>query len=66
VTNTAAIVAENFVRVRQQVADAANEAGRAPDEIQLVGVTKYVGPKIAAALFAAGCENLGESRPQQL
>lgn len=41
-------------------------AGRSPDEVTLVGVTKYVGPREAAALVRAGCRDLGESRPQQL
>ena len=66
VPDTTAIVADNLARVRQQILDAANAAGRNADEIQLVGVTKYVGPNLAAALFDAGCQNLGESRPQQL
>ena len=64
--NTAEIVAENLARVRQQISDATDAAGRDASEIQLVGVTKYVGPALVAALFEAGCENLGESRPQQL
>ena len=37
-----------------------------PDEITLVGVTKYVGQREAAELVAAGCHDLGESRPQEL
>ena len=65
-TDTATIVAENLARVRQQISDAARAAGRIADEIQLVGVTKYVGPVLTAAIVNAGCQNLGESRPQQL
>jgi PLP dependent protein len=32
----------------------------------LVGVTKYVGAEAARELFAAGCREMGESRPQAL
>ena len=31
-----------------------------------MGVTKYVGIEEAQALVAAGCADLGESRPQEL
>ena len=34
--------------------------------MRLVAVTKYVGPEEIRALVAAGCTDLGESRPQQL
>lgn len=61
-----AIVAANLANVRQRITQAAHQAGRSPDEITLVGVTKYVGPREIAALVAAGCTDLGESRPQQL
>jgi pyridoxal phosphate enzyme (YggS family) len=59
-------IADNFHRVRERIADAAAAVGRRAEEITLVGVTKYVGPDEAAELFAAGCHNLGESRPQEL
>ena len=59
-------IAENVRRVRDQIADSARVAGRDLSSIQLVAVTKYVGPAEAAALLEVGCEILGESRPQQL
>ena len=59
-------IAENLRRVRERIARAAESAGRRADEITLVGVTKYVGPREAAELVAAGCADLGESRPQEL
>jgi pyridoxal phosphate enzyme (YggS family) len=59
-------IADNFHRVQERIARAAESAGRRADEIMLVGVTKYVGPKEAAELAAAGCRDLGESRPQEL
>jgi len=59
-------IADNLHRVQERIARAAESAGRRADEITLVGVTKYVGAKEAAALAAAGCRELGESRPQEL
>jgi pyridoxal phosphate enzyme (YggS family) len=59
-------IADNLQRVRERIARAAERAGRSPSEVVLVGVTKYVGPREAAELVAAGCEDLGESRPQEL
>jgi PLP dependent protein len=59
-------IADNLARVQERIARAAESAGRRPDEITLVGVTKYVGSREAEQLIAAGCHDLGESRPQEL
>lgn len=59
-------IAENLERVRERIARAAESSGRSASEITLVGVTKYVGPREATALVEAGCQDLGESRPQEL
>jgi pyridoxal phosphate enzyme (YggS family) len=59
-------IAQNLQRVRERITNAAVTAGRHGNEITLVGVTKYVGPSEAAELLAAGCHDLGESRPQEL
>lgn len=59
-------IAANVARVRERIARAALAAGRAPEAIGLVAVSKYVGSPEAEALLAAGCPVLGESRPQQL
>jgi pyridoxal phosphate enzyme (YggS family) len=59
-------IADNLRHVREWIAKAADSAGRAADAITLVGVTKYVGSREAAELVAAGCHDLGESRPQEL
>ena len=48
------------------MAAAAARAGRQAEDVRLVAVTKYVGPEEIRALVAAGCTDLGESRPQQL
>jgi pyridoxal phosphate enzyme (YggS family) len=57
---------ENLARVRERIATAAERAGRAPGEVTLIAVTKYVDVDLARQLFEAGCEDLGESRPQEL
>src|SRR3954463_15731280 len=59
-------IADNLHRVQERIARAAESAARGANEVTLVGVTKYVGPQQAAELAAAGCTNLGESRPQEL
>jgi pyridoxal phosphate enzyme (YggS family) len=59
-------IAENVDAVRRRIAEAAGRSGRRADEITLVAVTKYVGVDECRALAAAGCTELGESRPQQL
>lgn len=59
-------IVENLARVREQIAAAELRGGRQPGSVTLVAVTKYVGPAEAEALVAAGCHDLGESRPQEL
>jgi pyridoxal phosphate enzyme (YggS family) len=61
-----ALVRSNLQRVRERIATACDSAARSVDEVRLVGVSKYVGPRETAALFAAGCTLLGEARPQEL
>lgn len=60
------LIAANLAQVRGRIAAAAARAGRSADEVQLVAVTKYVGREEIEALLAAGCRDLGESRPQDL
>jgi PLP dependent protein len=59
-------VAENLAGVRERIAVAARASGRQPEAVTLIAVTKYVAADVAAALVAAGCGDLGESRPQEL
>ena len=59
-------IADNLRRVQERIARAAESAGRRADEVRLVGITKYVGIREAIELAAAGCNDLGESRPQEL
>jgi pyridoxal phosphate enzyme (YggS family) len=64
--SSAGRIADNLQQVRDRIARAARAAGRRPEEIRLIGVTKYVDAGLTAELLAAGCCDLGESRPQQL
>lgn len=59
-------ISDNLNRVRQRMAAAAERAGRSVDSIRLLGVTKYASLEETRALFAAGCHDLAESRPQDL
>jgi len=63
---TAKRIAENWHRVNTEVAEAALQAGRGADEILIIGVSKYVDVDLTAQLFDAGCDALGENRPQNL
>lgn len=59
-------LSENLRCVRDTISAAAIRANRRPEDVRLVAVTKYVDHDVAAALVAAGCHDLGESRPQEL
>lgn len=62
----AAKIAENVSCVRRRIAEAAARSGRSADAVTLVAVTKYASLDAVRHLIAAGCRDLGESRPQQL
>lgn len=57
---------ENIDRVREQIADAAREAGRDPKEITLIGVSKFFPAEYAAQAYSLGLYDLGENRPEEL
>ena len=59
-------ILENVAQVRGRMAAAAARAGRPTEAVRLLAVTKYVGADEIRALVAAGCTDLGESRPQQI
>ena len=58
-------VRENLARVRERMAAAAARAGRRPDEVLLVGVSKTVEVERLRAAVAAGLAALGENRVQE-
>jgi pyridoxal phosphate enzyme (YggS family) len=59
-------VAENVQRACERIAQAAQAAGRSVNDVSLIAVTKYGGIAEIEAVLAAGCQSLGESRPQAL
>ncbi len=59
-------IAENIALVRQKIAAAAEEAGRDPKEIILVGASKMNDAAACAEAVAAGIDVLGENRVQEM
>lgn len=56
----------NLARVRERIASACAAAGRCPESVRLVAVTKYARWPWVEELIELGLRDLGESRPQQL
>jgi pyridoxal phosphate enzyme (YggS family) len=58
-------IAENIARVRQQITAAARRAGRNPDEITLMAVSKTFPAESIREAYAAGLRVFGENRVQE-
>ena len=58
-------IAQNLSRVRQRIAEATARAGRTPDSVRLVAVTKYVTLAEVQELIRLGVSDFGESRIQE-
>lgn len=58
-------VVENISRVRERIAAAALRAGRWPDEIRLMAVSKTVEPERIREAYEAGIRIFGENRVQE-
>lgn len=56
---------KNIAEVRRRISMAAVRAGRNPDDILLLGVTKTVEPDIMRLAFDKGVEDFGENRVQE-
>jgi pyridoxal phosphate enzyme (YggS family) len=63
---TADVLAANLARVRARIARACAAAGRAPDSVVLLAVSKTHGPDAVRAAHAAGQRLFGENRVQEL
>ena len=59
-------IAERYQRVAAEVAEAAVAAGRAPEDVLLVAVSKTVGPEGVAEAIEGGARDFGENRPDQI
>ena len=59
-------IAENIAQVRGRIARAAQNAGRSPAEITLVGASKMNDAAACREAIAAGIDALGENRVQEM
>jgi len=58
-------IRENLERVREQLAEAARRAGRQPEEIRLIGVSKTHPAEAVREAYEAGLRHFGENRVQE-
>ena len=56
----------NLAAVRERIDQSAKKSGRTSSAVRLIAVTKYVDAQVTRALFEAGCQDIGENRPQML
>src|SRR4051812_37034342 len=59
-------IAKNLAIIRSRIENAARISGRSANEVTLIAVSKYVDLDATKAIVDAGCQNLGEARPQDL
>ena len=60
------VIAKRFQAVRREIADAADAVGRDPADIDIVAISKTVGPAEIEQAMAAGIYDFGENRAQEL
>jgi PLP dependent protein len=58
-------IAESLARVQEQIAAAAVRAGRRPEDVTLVGVSKTQPAEVVAEAIRAGLRHVGENRVQE-
>ena len=59
------MIADNLKSVKRRVSEAARQAGRNPDSIQLVAVSKQVSSKKIITAYEAGAKYFGENKIQE-
>ncbi|HXB55840.1 MAG TPA: YggS family pyridoxal phosphate-dependent enzyme [Vicinamibacteria bacterium] len=59
------MIADRVAAVRERIHRAAARAGRSPDDVVLVAVTKTHPPEVVREAFAAGLRDFGENRVQE-
>lgn len=59
-------VRRNLAEIRQRIGEAARAAGRSPEEVQLMAVTKTVPPELVNIAWEEGVRLFGENRAQEL
>jgi PLP dependent protein len=62
---TSDAIASNLFRVRQSIAEAARRAGRKPEDVRLIAVSKNHSHEAVAAAIACGHKDFGESTAQE-
>ena len=63
--NATNAIAENLERIRERIARAAHRAGRKPEAITLVAVSKMFPAEAIREAYAAGVRHFGENRVQE-
>ena len=58
-------VAENIARVRERIVTACARAGRPPEEVRLLPVSKTHGPRLIKEAYDAGVRLFGENKVQE-
>jgi PLP dependent protein len=58
-------IADCLAGVRARIAAACGRAGRRPEEVEIIAVTKTFGPDVVAEACQAGLRQLGENRVQE-
>jgi pyridoxal phosphate enzyme (YggS family) len=59
-------LAENLHQVQERIAAACQRAGRSPDDVRLVAITKTVDLEVIKQLIELGQHDIGESRTHEL
>jgi len=59
-------ISKRVADVQQRIVQAANRAGRDPDDITLVTVTKTWPAEVVIDAYRAGLRHFGENRPEEL
>lgn len=57
---------ERYEAVRERISTAAGRAGRAPESVTLVAVTKTWPAELVVAAYETGMRHFGENRPEEL
>ncbi len=60
------MIKENIEQVRETIRAAAREAGRAPEEVTLIAVSKTKPAAVIEEAYACGCRDFGENKVQEL
>lgn len=58
-------VVEILKSVQARIAEACAKAGRKPDEVEIIGVTKTHGPEVVREAWEAGLRRIGENKVQE-